>query len=239
MYFCVVLGIFVLFICIFCVVLCISCVVLCIFVLFQVFLCCFYVFLCCSMYFCIVLCIFVLFLCIFCVVLCIFCVVLCIFELFLCIFCVVLCIFLLFYVFCVVLCIVCVCMCIKLLPPGGYPIAVKYIISQNTEPGCRVQLTIYRLFSYRPVLIGWRLFATPWPTKLLFKTDIVRNLIIGIDSNFLFDMYMSYTRVLHIKVAYRVPHKWRHAFYVTRPQLCARITCYVTVITHGRCNARA
>jgi hypothetical protein len=53
------------------------------------------------------------------------------------------------------------------------------------------------------------------------------------------DMDMSYTRVLHIKVAYRVPHKWRHAFYVTRPQLCARITCYVAVTTHGRCYARA
>jgi len=37
----------------------------------------------------------------------------------------VLCIFL----FCVVLCIVCVYMCTVLLPPGGYPIAVKYIIS--------------------------------------------------------------------------------------------------------------
>jgi hypothetical protein len=46
-----------------------------------------------------------------------------------------------------------------------------------------------------------------------------------------FDMDMSYTRVLHIKVAYRVPHKWRNAFYVTRPLLCASITCYVTVIT--------
>jgi hypothetical protein len=53
------------------------------------------------------------------------------------------------------------------------------------------------------------------------------------------DMDMSYTRVLHIKVAYRVPHKWRHAFYVTQPLLCARMTCYVTVITHGRCYARA
>jgi hypothetical protein len=39
--------------------------------------------------------------------------------------------------FCVILCIDCfvkfsvlfVCMCIELLPPGGYPIAVKYIIS--------------------------------------------------------------------------------------------------------------
>jgi hypothetical protein len=54
-----------------------------------------------------------------------------------------------------------------------------------------------------------------------------------------FDMDMSYTRVLHIKVAYHVPHKWRHAFYVTRPLLSARITCYVTFITHGRCYARA
>ena len=34
-----------------------------------------------------------------------------------------------YYLFCVVLCIVCVCMCTELLPPGGYPIAVKYIIS--------------------------------------------------------------------------------------------------------------
>jgi hypothetical protein len=40
---------------------------------------------------------------------------------------------------CVVLCIVCfvsfsvlfVCMCTELLPPGGYPIAVKYIISST------------------------------------------------------------------------------------------------------------
>jgi hypothetical protein len=44
------------------------------------------------------------------------------------------------------------------------------------------------------------------------------------------DMDMSYTKVLDLKVAYRVPHKWRHAFYVIRPLLCARITCYVTVI---------
>jgi hypothetical protein len=65
-------------------------------------------------------------------------------------------------------------------------------------------------------------------------------------------MNMSYTRVLRIKVVYRVPHKLRHAFlrhtaaamgehnvlcnvlcnsYNTRPLLCARITCYVTFIT--------
>jgi hypothetical protein len=33
--------------------------------------------------------------------------------------------------FCVVLCIVCVYMCTVLLPPGGYPIAFKYIISST------------------------------------------------------------------------------------------------------------
>jgi len=31
--------------------------------------------------------------------------------------------------FCVVLCIVCAYMCTELLPPGDYPIAVKYIIT--------------------------------------------------------------------------------------------------------------
>jgi hypothetical protein len=33
------------------------------------------------------------------------------------------------YLFCDVPCIVCVYMCTEQLPPGGYPIAVKYIIS--------------------------------------------------------------------------------------------------------------
>ena len=84
------------------------------FLLFYVFLCCSMYFLCYSMYFCVVLCIFVLF------------------YVFLCCsvyFCVVLCIFVLFYycLLCVVLCIVCVFMCTELLPPGGYPIAVKYV----------------------------------------------------------------------------------------------------------------
>jgi hypothetical protein len=54
----------------------------------------------------------------------------------LCVFCFVLYIFVLFYVLfvSVVLCIVCVYMCTELLPPGGYPIAVKYIISyQNFQ----------------------------------------------------------------------------------------------------------
>jgi hypothetical protein len=36
------------------------------------------------------------------------------------------------------------------------------------------------------------------------------------------DMDMSYTSVLHPKVAHSVSHKLHHAFYVTRPLLCAR-----------------
>ena len=36
-----------------------------------------------------------------------------------------------YYLFCVVLCIVCVYMCTVLLPPGRYPIAVKYIIAYS------------------------------------------------------------------------------------------------------------
>jgi len=37
--------------------------------------------------------------------------------------------------FCVVLCIVCVYMCTVLLPPGGYPIAVKCIILYHIIAG--------------------------------------------------------------------------------------------------------
>jgi len=45
--------------------------------------------------------------------------------------------------FCVVLCIVCVYMCTVLLPPGGCPIAVKYIISyQRLEFGCLIILVV-------------------------------------------------------------------------------------------------
>jgi hypothetical protein len=42
-----------------------------------------------------------------------------------CLFCVIVC-FVPYCLFCVVLCIVCVYMCTELLPPGDYPIAVKY-----------------------------------------------------------------------------------------------------------------
>ena len=74
--------------------------------------------------------------------------------------CVVLCIvcFVSFYVFlccsiyclfCVVLCTVCVYMCTVLLPPGGYPIAVKCIIS------CHISYIIYRILSYRIISFGF------------------------------------------------------------------------------------
>ena len=88
-------------------------------------------FLCCSMYFYVVLCIFCVVLCIFYVVLCVFCVVLCIFVLFY-VFFVLFYVFLccsMYWLFCDLLSVVCVYMCTVLLPPGGYPIAVKYIIS--------------------------------------------------------------------------------------------------------------
>jgi len=63
-------------------------------------------------------------------------------------FCVVLCIFVLFYVlFCDVLCIVCVHMCTVLMPPGGYPIADKYIIYHKGIQGTEAQLhSFFSLF---------------------------------------------------------------------------------------------
>jgi len=59
----------------------------------------------------------------------------------LCIFVVALCIFVLFYVFlcslyclfCDVSCVVCVYICTEQLPPGGYPIAVKYISYHSSK----------------------------------------------------------------------------------------------------------
>jgi hypothetical protein len=115
----------------------------------------------------------------FCVVLCIFCVVLCILccsMYFLCCsmyFCVILCIFVLFYVlFCDVLCIVCVYMCTVLLPPGGYPIAVKYNISSffftvlksmrqfHTSTRIRTCLTIFLTKNYLHFLL--RRYSYTW-----------------------------------------------------------------------------
>jgi len=43
----------------------------------------------------------------------------------------------------VVLCIVCVYMCTVLLPPGGYTIAVKYIISYQVFVHCFVRPFVF------------------------------------------------------------------------------------------------
>jgi len=85
----------------------------------------FYVFLCCSMYFYVVLCIFMLF------------------YVFLCS---------LYYLFCVVLCIVCVEMCTVLLPPGGYPIAVKYVSYHITVCRLPFGVPIWMRLQFHPNL---------------------------------------------------------------------------------------
>jgi hypothetical protein len=83
------------------------------------------------MYFCVALCIFCAALCIFCVSLCIF---LCCSMYFLCRYMYLLCCST-YCLFCDVPCIVCVYMCTEQLPPGGYPTAVKYIISFTKNMG--------------------------------------------------------------------------------------------------------
>jgi len=47
-----------------------------------------------------------------------------------------------YWLFCDVLCIFCVYMCTELLPPGGYPTAVKYIISYQYKNMIRKQYNI-------------------------------------------------------------------------------------------------
>jgi len=49
--------------------------------------------------------------------------------------------------FCVVLYIVCVFVCTEVLPPGGYPIAVKYIISYVHQNLRGVVLWVKKLFN--------------------------------------------------------------------------------------------
>jgi hypothetical protein len=69
--------------------------------------------------------------------------------------------FVLFYVFvccyiyglyCVVLCIVCVYMCTVRLPPGGYPITVKYIISYHIIPYHTLTFKYLVAYVYVPLL---------------------------------------------------------------------------------------
>jgi len=65
--------------------------------------------------------------------------------------------------FCDVLCIVCVYMCTELLPPGGYPIAVKYIIS-------------YRIISYKstPSSILGNSIPLSWPKQSLQSCQLTK-----------------------------------------------------------------
>ena len=57
--------------------------------------------------------------------------------------------------FCVVLCIVCVYMCTVLLPPGGYPIAVKYIISYHIYSLCPGISKTRQIPGTRPIQSGY------------------------------------------------------------------------------------
>jgi len=50
--------------------------------------------------------------------------------------------------FCVVLYIVCVYMCAELLPPSGYPIAVKYIISYIISCHVMSYIILYHIILY-------------------------------------------------------------------------------------------
>jgi len=59
--------------------------------------------------------------------------------------------------FCVVLCIVCMYMCTVLLPPGGYPIAVKYIISYHISYAVKwILLCLIHEFCWGQILIRSR-----------------------------------------------------------------------------------
>ena len=57
--------------------------------------------------------------------------------------------------FSVVLCIVCVYMCTVLLPPGGYPIAVKYIISARHNSGPYFSVGSVNQHTYLTQLRDW------------------------------------------------------------------------------------
>ena len=66
---------------------------------------------------------------------------------------------------CDVLCIVCVYMCTEQLPPGGYPIAVKYIISYHIIRILRIKLEInqgYTTMHGQPIIKMYKQF---WKKK--------------------------------------------------------------------------
>jgi hypothetical protein len=69
-----------------------------------------------------------------------------------------------YWLFCDVLCIVCVCMCTELLLPGGYPIAVKYIIYHIIY--CFIYHIIPHIISY---IISYSSMLS-WEMKINIKT---------------------------------------------------------------------
>ena len=62
--------------------------------------------------------------------------------------------------FCVVLWIVCVYMCTELLPLGGYPIAVKYIISYRIISYHIISISCLSVLGMRPALAWYQTPAT-------------------------------------------------------------------------------
>jgi uncharacterized membrane protein (DUF485 family) len=58
--------------------------------------------------------------------------------------CVVLCIFVFYVLFVLWRSLYCVYMCTELLPPGGYPIAVKYIVSKNPMTRSGIEPATFR-----------------------------------------------------------------------------------------------
>jgi hypothetical protein len=86
-----------------------------------------------------------------------------------------------YYLFCVVFCIVCVYMCTVLLPPCGYPIAVKYIISILAPPLLwllkHANLRAYDL-AHSPIL--WHQpklpnFTCTWSRRRCGKNPVIPN----------------------------------------------------------------
>jgi hypothetical protein len=102
-------------------------------------------------------------------------------------------------------------------------VCVLHVVCHSKEQNTGRGLS-NRLFSYRALKFDFTISHTIrvqwWYTKMSYSLWMFSERGLGRTTNFDFDMGMSYTRVLHIKVAY--------------------LTKDVTPFTsHGRCYARA
>jgi hypothetical protein len=84
-----------------------------------------------------------------------------------------------YYLFCVVFCIVCVYMYTELLPPCGYPIAVKYIsyhiISYHI---ISYHIISYHIISYRIIsYISYHIYIIPYRTSYHMVYHIISYII--------------------------------------------------------------